>query len=205
MKKAYYQIEQEKRNRIEMAARKVFSESPYEAASLNQIVKEAGISKGGMFKYIDGKEMLYMHIIHQSLEKLSEHSCEIDYGDETDYIERIKLHIEWNYEYYFIYTEDYALLSMVFTDTSSSVFEQVMSIRQKYVELDRTLLLDDLDWSNYTMDKADIIYTVDVLLKGYQSEIDIYIKKNMNAKELKLKMMEDLSRMFHMLTVGIRR
>lgn len=63
MKAAFYLIDIEKQERIINACIEEFSENNYDQCSLNAIVKRAGISKGGLFKYISNKEELYLSII----------------------------------------------------------------------------------------------------------------------------------------------
>ncbi len=67
-----------------------FSLYPYEKASTNNIVKNAGISKGLLFHYFTSKQDLYDKITGFVLNKLfNEIADQIDW-DETDLLERIK-------------------------------------------------------------------------------------------------------------------
>lgn len=65
----FLQLEPEKQTRIINAAIKVFSEKRYKDASTDEIVKEAGISKGSLFHYFQNKKDLY-HFLYN-------HVCEI--------------------------------------------------------------------------------------------------------------------------------
>jgi len=53
----------EKRQELIDAAIKEFGEKGYENASLNNILKEARISKGTFYYHFDNKEDLYMYLI----------------------------------------------------------------------------------------------------------------------------------------------
>jgi AcrR family transcriptional regulator len=47
-----------------------FAANGFADASLNRIIEAAGISKGSMYYYFDGKEDLYAHVIRAQLERL---------------------------------------------------------------------------------------------------------------------------------------
>jgi AcrR family transcriptional regulator len=62
-KKTFFNIAPQKRTRIIQTALQKFSTHNYTAASLSQIVKEAGIAKGSMYQYFTDKRDLYMYLI----------------------------------------------------------------------------------------------------------------------------------------------
>ena len=55
-------IDAEKRDRIINSAIDEFAMYPYEKASTNNIVKNAGISKGLLFHYFENKQELVQHL-----------------------------------------------------------------------------------------------------------------------------------------------
>lgn len=67
----FRKLSEEKRERILEAAAKEFAVHGYDAASLNRILEEAGISKGAAYYYFDDKADLYTTtILHYSQELL---------------------------------------------------------------------------------------------------------------------------------------
>ncbi len=52
------------------AALREFASKGFAEASLNGIIDAAGISKGSMYYYFDGKEDLYAHVIRDQLQRL---------------------------------------------------------------------------------------------------------------------------------------
>ena len=64
----FFNLPEEKRNRIFNAAVEEFAGFRFSDASINRIVKAAGIPRGSFYQYFDGKEDLYLHI----LEKIGE-------------------------------------------------------------------------------------------------------------------------------------
>ena len=68
----FSKLSEEKRERILEAAAKEFALHGYDAASLNRILEEAGISKGAAYYYFDDKADLYTTtILHYSRELLA--------------------------------------------------------------------------------------------------------------------------------------
>ena len=52
------------------AALEEFAAHGFHDASLNRVIDAAGISKGSMYYYFDGKEDLYIHVARVELERL---------------------------------------------------------------------------------------------------------------------------------------
>src|SRR3954451_11744552 len=60
----------EQQRRIVDAALEEFAAHGFHDASLNRVIESAGISKGSMYYYFDGKEDLYAHVARVELERL---------------------------------------------------------------------------------------------------------------------------------------
>ena len=56
-------LPEEKRLRIFHAAVAEFSQQPFSQASINRIVKDAGIPRGSFYQYFADKEDLYLYVI----------------------------------------------------------------------------------------------------------------------------------------------
>jgi AcrR family transcriptional regulator len=73
MKKAFFQLAAEKREKIVGACLAEFGAHDFERAALDRIVEAAGISKGGLYEYISSKEELYLFIVELSYGRLYEY------------------------------------------------------------------------------------------------------------------------------------
>lgn len=62
-KSTFYNLNDEKKGRIFDAALQEFSIRTFSQASLNQIIKNAGIPKGSFYQYFDNKEDLYLYMM----------------------------------------------------------------------------------------------------------------------------------------------
>ncbi len=68
VKQGFLNLAAEEQNRVVEAALEEFANKDYEAASLNNIISRAGISKGSMYHYFAGKEDLYLYLVQCVLE-----------------------------------------------------------------------------------------------------------------------------------------
>ena len=85
-------MDEVKRDRIINSAIDEFAKYPYAKASTNNIVENAGISKGLLFHYFGNKKDLYDKLSRFVFNKLSDEiKANIDW-EQTDILERIKQH-----------------------------------------------------------------------------------------------------------------
>lgn len=85
MNDKFFDLKQDKQDRIINAALKVFARNSYRHASTDEIVKEAGISKGLLFHYFESKLGLYSFLYGYSVRfMLLEMSREVN-KSETDF------------------------------------------------------------------------------------------------------------------------
>ncbi|MDR1204583.1 MAG: TetR/AcrR family transcriptional regulator [Peptococcaceae bacterium] len=67
----FFRLPAEKQKRIFRAAVKEFGHSHYSEASINQIIKNAGIPRGSFYQYFEGKEDIFIYVLEEiSREKL---------------------------------------------------------------------------------------------------------------------------------------
>lgn len=85
MNDKFFDLKKEKQDRMINAALKIFSMKGYQYASTDDIVKEAGISKGLLFHYFGSKLGLYSFIYDYSVRFMSmEIKAAVD-AEETDF------------------------------------------------------------------------------------------------------------------------
>lgn len=61
-------LSQEKKHIITQAAMKEFADKSYEHASINNIIRTAGLTKGSFYYYFDDKEDLYLYIMNKDMQ-----------------------------------------------------------------------------------------------------------------------------------------
>jgi AcrR family transcriptional regulator len=71
-----------KRQQLMEGARRVFLEHGFDGASVGDIVRAAGISKGTLYAYFPSKEKLFETLVFEDKRKQAEAACVIDESDE---------------------------------------------------------------------------------------------------------------------------
>ncbi|MBN2261116.1 MAG: TetR/AcrR family transcriptional regulator [Clostridiales bacterium] len=90
MEEILKKLDSEKRDRIINSALDEFGHNSYEKASTNNIVKNAGISKGLLFHYFRNKQELYNYLENFVFQKMMDVILEEIDWNESDIFNRIK-------------------------------------------------------------------------------------------------------------------
>lgn len=105
MKDKFFELKREKQDRMINAGLKVFAKNGYRHATTDDIVKEAGISKGLLFHYFDNKVGAYVFLMDYSVRFMLLELSRAVKQDTTDFfdlykqIEKGKLQVLRNYPY----------------------------------------------------------------------------------------------------------
>jgi TetR/AcrR family transcriptional regulator len=86
----FEQLDEAKKDRIINAALKVFSQAKFKNASTDEIVKEAGISKGALFYYFKNKQNLFLYVYEYVIQILQDQLIAHMGIDERDLLIRLK-------------------------------------------------------------------------------------------------------------------
>ncbi len=73
----FAKLDPAKKEAIFGAALEAFASNGFDGASYNQIIENAGISKGAMYYYFDDKEDLYATLVRHELEEILQHFHEL--------------------------------------------------------------------------------------------------------------------------------
>ncbi|UPK41531.1 TetR/AcrR family transcriptional regulator [Paenibacillus pabuli] len=71
-KKTFFHLSKDKQDTLIQCAKKEFSRVPLHEASIANIIKAAGISRGSFYQYFEEKEDLYYYLLNQSSQKNNE-------------------------------------------------------------------------------------------------------------------------------------
>lgn len=80
----FYRLSKEKQNLIYEAARKEFARVPYEKVSINQIVKNAEISRGSFYTYFEDKDDAMKYVMEENymqMQKVCTNALEYNGGE----------------------------------------------------------------------------------------------------------------------------
>ncbi len=192
MNAKFFDLKQEKQDRMINAALKVFALNGYVHASTDEIVAEAHISKGLLFHYFESKIGAYSFMFDYSIKYLSlEYSAAVD-PSETSYIvvrrqmEAAKMQVMKKYPYmqYFLNTvskETFpeALLAL---EGSKESFEDALKTILEHTDLEELRAKPDcarsLSILEYSLDSLleDMFRRSEFTVDGYYKEATEYIE-----------------------------
>ena len=89
--KMFLQLDEEKRERVLSAAINEFADKNYGNASMNMVVKAAGISKGALFKYFNSKAGLFAYVYRMALGRVKDYLRQVrDESAAEDFFSRLE-------------------------------------------------------------------------------------------------------------------
>ena len=163
----FFDLKKEKQDRMINAALKVFAQHGYRRASTDDIVKEAGISKGLLFHYFESKIGVYNFVYDYSVRyvslelKTAVNSKETNLFEILRQMEMGKMMAMRGYPYM-----QQFLNEAMYEDVS----EALLSIEQKRTELttlyEQLLAQADLSLLPASVDASKVIQMLDYTIKG---------------------------------------
>jgi len=184
-KNTFYNINPEKRKRIINIAIKEFKDSHYENASINNIIKNAGIPKGSFYQYFDGLADLYNYLIeHGSEIKQKYVNKHLDGKQITSMKEFLSVVFKAGLEYaryHPAYTRMFSL--MIRDNTSNEVVTKELSERLKMSE---KIYMDLIKQFNAlpNADNEELKFTAHLLTKINIIFVDYYLENLIGEKEI---------------------
>lgn len=91
MNPKFFELPQEKQDRILNAALEVFARNPYKKAPTSEIAAKAGISKSLLFHYFKNKKELYLFLVDYVIEFSTKLARQSKVWEKTDLIEIFQL------------------------------------------------------------------------------------------------------------------
>lgn len=170
MNDKFWDLRKEKQDRIINAALKIFAAWGYKRASTDEIVKEAGISKGLLFHYFISKQGLYTFIYEYSAQYMELEYTRSVSAQERDFfvlqkqLEQAKLQVMRNYPYM------NQFLNSAFLEEDQEIVSEVAEnmdrysacLKEIYARADLSLFKPDVNPSQVL---KVVLFTVDGLRK----------------------------------------
>ncbi|MFT4415936.1 TetR/AcrR family transcriptional regulator [Fredinandcohnia humi] len=174
----FFKLEQEKRERILNAATKEFGEKGFGNASTNEIVMEAGISKGLLFHYFTNKKGLYLFLYDYYVELMVDElftKLDLEDGDILSKWRRIG----WlKFELMKRHPEMFDFLKSVYEETDSEVKSELEKRNYDVIETSYAKILSNIDTSLFkpNIDIGRAINIIIWTLEGYGNQQKILTK-----------------------------
>ncbi len=173
LESTFQTLDSDKKRRIINSALQEFSLNDYDKASTNNIVKNAGISKGSLFQYFANKKALYDYLETFAVEAMLE-AIEKEMGfDERDLFARIrqialiKLGVAARYPYIIPFSK------VMYERTS--IEEIKKRVEADYPHIYERMYFDNLDYGLFRED-VDIKKAIHIIQWTIEKVIEDYMK-----------------------------
>ena len=171
MNDKFWDLKKEKQDRMINAALKVFAACGYKKASTDEIVKEAGISKGLLFHYFGSKQGLYVFIYEYSARymQMEYKRCialkETDFFEIQAQLELAKLQVMKNYPYM------NQFLNSAFLEEEHEIVKEVENVMDAYSAC-LSSIYDKVDVSRFKpdIDPSQVLKVVLFTVDGLRNE-----------------------------------
>ncbi len=165
----FLQLETEKRERIINAAMNEFAQKGFKNASTNEIVRQAGISKGLIFHYFNSKKQLYLFLHDYLIEIMKDEYFVKSWLDEKDILKKLHMASLTKLELYRKYPLIFKFFLTAYSETDAEVKNEVAERMQKLIESNIPKVYDNVDLSNLRdgVDHQKAIYLIVWALEGY--------------------------------------
>lgn len=201
----FFDLSEEKRGTIISAGIKEFSNYGYENSSTNRIVKEAGISKGSLFKYFSTKEDFYFYILDVTANEMISDLKEKANALSKELFQRIIEYSTLEFSWYILNPEKSKIIVNAFSKRDTDISQK---IEMRYGRKEQDIyywLLQDVDTSSFRWNKKKTIEILRWFLKGFNDDfLRLSQEENHNVFEkLKKAYISSLSEYIEMLKKGL--
>lgn len=143
----FFNLEQEKQQRIINAAIKEFAQNGFDKASTNEIVKEAGISKGLLFHYFNNKHELFLFLYDYFFELImNEIYAKIDWT-EKDLLIKLKHTVMVKLELFSKFPDMFDFIRIAYEEESAEIKKELDKKNKEAIASSYLKLFENIDTS----------------------------------------------------------
>ena len=203
MKQAFFNIPEAKREAIITACIIEFGIYGYEKSSTDRIIKNAGISKGGLYEYIESKEELFLYLTDYAYKALYSHIRKNlkteENGLTTDILERFRLVSYIAIDFYIKNPEYIKFIISTGRLSNEALDDKVKKIfMRQFLSIFGTINGESLRYS-----REKLIDMLIWLLAKTRDDFLHSMEKNRNMKKLKQVYMDNWNFYLSVLKTGI--
>lgn len=172
MNQKFYDLPQEKQDRILNAALEVFAKNPYKKAPTSEIAAKAGISKSLLFHYFRNKKELYLFLFDYVI-KFSQNMRDFEnVWEESDFMEILKrsLAIKCRACKRYVYLYHFSL--QAYYEEDEELHEELSVRLTDLLTVNSGYLLEKIDYSKFRegIDLKMVIKTMIWAADGYMRQ-----------------------------------
>ena len=148
----FFNLEKEKQDRIINAAIKEFAQKGYDNASTNEIVKEAGISKGLLFHYFKNKKQLFFFLFDYCYNVVADEFYKKVDLTERDFFKRIRQAVQIKVELQTKYPDILTFIQEAFMQDSAEIKVEFDKKKQELTAVNINIIYEGIDLSKFRDD-----------------------------------------------------
>lgn len=148
----FFNLEKEKQDRIINAAIKEFAQKGYDSASTNEIVKEAGISKGLLFHYFKNKKQLFFFLFDYCYNVVADEFYKKVDLTERDFFKRIRQAVQIKMELQTQYPEILTFIQEAMIQDSAEIKVEFDKKIQELNAVNINIIYEGIDLSKFRDD-----------------------------------------------------
>lgn len=152
---SFENLEEIKKQSIINAGFKVFGEYGYSKASIEEIIREAGISKGSLFYYFKSKKNFFLYLYEYCADRMK-HLIDMPgpnglpvYLEHTDFFERIEAVKEMKIRLSLLYPYMNSFMKKAAFESSAAVYDEVQRINLRLTKERTTDFFYNLDTGKF--------------------------------------------------------
>ncbi len=148
----FLNLDKEKQDRIINAAIQEFAQKGYDLASTNEIVKEAGISKGLLFHYFQNKKLLFLFLFDHCIQIITDEFYKKVDLTEPDFFTRIRKSVLIKMELLAQYPGIFKFIEVAYLDESKEIKIEVDNKTKQLTEINIGKIYEGIDFSKFRDD-----------------------------------------------------
>ncbi|MBR2567969.1 MAG: TetR/AcrR family transcriptional regulator [Paenibacillus sp.] len=187
MTEKFFNLDEEKQARIINAAMKEFSDHGYAQASTNEMVKQAGISKGLLFHYFKNKQGLYLFLYDYAMQKmLAEMEASMDWA-ERDLFMMYRRIVEVKFRLCRVYPDMFNFLKVANTADTNEATPELQRRNEQLISKWYERMYRNVDYSLFKegVDVQRVIHVLRWTMEGF-SYTQLEHMKKLSLEELDL-------------------
>lgn len=148
----FLKLDSEKQDRIVKAVMKEFAQKGYDRASTNEMVKEAGISKGLLFHYFKNKKQLYLFLVDYCYDMIvDEFYKKVDLS-EPDFFKRVREAIHIKMEMLIQYPDIFKFMEEAFLEDAADIKQEMEKKKREMTDINLGKFFEGIDYSKFRTD-----------------------------------------------------
>jgi TetR/AcrR family transcriptional regulator len=148
----FFNLDPEKQDRIINAAIKEFAQKGYDNASTNEMVKEAGISKGLLFHYFKNKKQLFFFLFDYCYNLVADEFYKKVDLTERDFFKRIRQSVQIKMDLQTKYPDILTFIQEAFMQDSPEIKDEFDKKKQELNAVNIGIIYDGIDLTKFRDD-----------------------------------------------------